>query len=146
MTHVPSPTEREHVIAVCDHLPGHSDVAQMLKEVDIFDDVALFCPDICEPGEEGAHIDTGDTNTGSLTPPGEPPALTAQQRARLHQLLLQRDDQGRVPDGLDEYTTDEAKWKAYRKALKAQYRQIRREQRQRGEWEPDAIKENKRTL
>ena len=121
--------------------------------VDIFDDIAPFYPDTDEPGvahgqvsEEdadgdaapnGAHNDTNDINTGPCTPPGEPPTLTAQQHARLHQLLGQRDDRGRAPYGLDPYPTGEAKWKAYRQAIKTQYRELRREQRQRGEWEPD---------
>ena len=51
-------------------------------------------------------------------PEGPPPVLTAAQRARLHQLLQQRDAEGRVPYGLDDYDTDAAMWAAYRRAQK----------------------------
>ena len=70
-------------------------------------------------------------------PEGPPPTLSEQQRARLHQLLQQRDDQGRVPYGVDELPTDAARWQAYRQALKSSYRQFRKRQRVVGAWDKD---------
>ena len=40
------------------------------------------------------------------SPTGPPPRLTGRQRARLNQLLQERDDLGNVPLGLDAYDTD----------------------------------------
>ena len=67
----------------------------------------------------------------SRSPSREPHALNAQQKARHHQLLQPCDAQGRAPYGLDGYATDEAKWLAYRKAAKEEYRGQRRDQRRR---------------
>ena len=40
------------------------------------------------------------------SPTGPPPRLTGRQRARLNQLLQERDDLANVPLGLDAYDTD----------------------------------------
>ena len=71
------------------------------------------------------------------SPTGPPPRLTDRQRARLHQFLQERDDQGNVPFGLDAYDTDEEKRHAYRRASETTYRANRKEQRHQGSWTKD---------
>ena len=77
------------------------------------------------------------TTAASAAPPsptGPPPTLTAQQRARLDELLQQRDAQGRVTYQLDKYTTNASMWAAYRVALKTSYRNRRKQPRAMGTW------------
>ena len=77
------------------------------------------------------------TTAASAAPPsptGPPPTLTAQQRARLHELLQQRDAQGRVTYQLDKYTTNASMWAAYRVALKTSYRNHFKQPRAMGTW------------
>ena len=51
----------------------------------------------------------GDTGVNPPSPTGPPPSLSAQQRARLHALLQQRDEWGQAPYNLDAYSTDQEK-------------------------------------
>ncbi|CAE7869207.1 unnamed protein product, partial [Symbiodinium microadriaticum] len=70
------------------------------------------------PGRSGSPAAEHDLNAADDAPPspvGPPPTLSAQQRARLHALLQQRDEQGHTPFGVDDYHTDTAKWAAYSK-------------------------------
>ena len=71
------------------------------------------------------------------SPAGTPSQITAQQKARLHALLRERDPEGRVPYNLDQYVGDAAKWTAYRSAMKAQYRALRKRSRAAGTWSKD---------
>ena len=70
-------------------------------------------------------------------PTGAPPMLTAQQRARLHELLSTRDANGRVPYGLDRCADDASMWAAYRQGMKAEYRALRKRKRAAGTWDKD---------
>ena len=77
---------------------------------------------------ERAPVEADDDDLGHdvpASPSGAQPALTAQQRQRLHQLLQECND-------LDNSLTDEAKWPAYRKA-----REVRRKKHRHMEWSPD---------
>ena len=70
-------------------------------------------------------------------PTQEPSTLTPRQRNRLHQLLLQeRDEQRGARINLEVHGSAKA-WKAYRKTQKAQYRELRRQQRRTNEWHGD---------
>ena len=95
--------------------------------VDIFDDEedpnlfdaaeacengAVEVPGSPEAGEcplaEEEEEEEDDEENAARAPPlpaGPPPRLNPQQRARLHELLQQRDAEGRVPYNLDAYTT-----------------------------------------
>ena len=101
------PRPREHAT---DKDAGMMENRGLQPLVDIFDDIAPFYPDTDEPGVAHGQVSEEDadgdewsattipttSNTGPCAPSGEPPTLTAQQRARLHQLLGQRDDRGRA--------------------------------------------------
>ena len=82
------------------------------------------------PRDNGGH-------SGIPEPAGEPFKLTAQQRARLHELLRTRDPGGGLPYGLDRCTTDEGMWQAYRKGMKESYRALRKRKRADGTWRID---------
>ena len=68
---------------------------------------------------------------------GVPTKLTAQQRARLHELLRTRGSEGRVPYGLDRCADDASMWAAYRQGMKAEYRALRKRKRAAGTWDKD---------
>ncbi|OLP85716.1 Pentatricopeptide repeat-containing protein, chloroplastic [Symbiodinium microadriaticum] len=68
-------------------------------------------------------------------PVGPPSRVSAAQRARLHELLQQRDAHGRAPFHLDDYDNDSGKWAAYRRAVKERYREHRKRKRAEGTWE-----------
>ena len=70
---------------------------------------------------------------GVPEPQGEPSRLTAQQRARLHELLRS----GHLPQSLDSDASDEQLWKAYRQETTANYRAMRKRKRADGSWTKD---------
>ena len=72
-----------------------------------------------EEGDAPRACDNGDLNRVP-EPAGEPTRLTAQQRARLHELLRTRDSEGRVPYGLDRCADDASMWAAYRQGNEGQ--------------------------
>ena len=74
---------------------------------------------------------------GVPEPAGPPPRLSEAQRARPHQLLGQRDADGRVVYNLDQYRTDQERWDAYRRAACEEYRAYRKRKRADGTWEKD---------
>ena len=97
------------------------------------------------PGAEPDHptspyseeSDGDNTGVNPPSPTGPPPSLSAQQRARLHALLQQRDEWGRAPYNLDAYSTDQEKWQADRQAMREGYRQHRKRERAQGTWAED---------
>ena len=52
---------------------------------------------------ESSESEENEGNNKPASPVGAPPQLSAHQRSRLHELLQQRDAQGRAPYGLDNY-------------------------------------------
>ena len=67
-------------------------------------DIAGAIPDHpMSPHSEASEVDNTGENPPS--PTGPPPSLSAQQRARLHALLQQRDEWGQAPYNLDAYCT-----------------------------------------
>ena len=99
-------------------------------------DIAGASPD--HPMSPHSEASEGDNTGGNPpSPTGPPPSLNAQQRARLHALLQQRDEWGQVPYNLDAYGTDQEKWQAYRNAMRESYRQHRKRERAQGTWAKD---------
>ena len=94
-----------------------------------------FCPETGGSPERSASPDAKEEQNEAEAPPSHHlrwvrrPNLSAQQRACRHELLLQKDEQGRAPFGLDDFPTDEAKWAEYRRVLKTTYREHRKQQR-----------------
>ena len=105
-------------------------------------DSDVFEDDLDMPNEEetGEDPDNGHNQASSMAPPspvGPPPQLRAEQKARLQALLKQRDEHGRAPFGLDEFSTDAEMWAAYRRSQKASYREYRKRERVAGTWTKD---------
>ncbi|CAE7948495.1 unnamed protein product [Symbiodinium sp. KB8] len=73
-----------------------------------------FCPETGGSPERSASPDAKEEQNEAEAPPSHHlrwvrrPNLSAQQRACRHELLLQKDEQGRAPFGLDDFPTDEA--------------------------------------
>ena len=89
------------------------------------------------PASAGDEREREPADVGVPEPVGAPPRLSEQQCARLHQLLGQRDADGRTPYNLDTYHTDQEMWDTYRKVVREQYRAHRKRKRAEGTWEKD---------
>ena len=102
-------------------------------------DSAEYRPGEEDGDEQGNAPVTCDKGSRDKVPEpiGVPTKLTAQQRARLHELLRTRDSEGRVPYGLDRCADDASMWAAYRQGMKAEYRALRKRKRAAGTWDKD---------
>ena len=116
----------------------------------------LFSPSSTPEEPAAGQDDGGDQGNPSQSsvpePRGEPSSLSAQQGARLHELLRAGDLAGKLPRGLDRHASDDEIWHAYRQEMKDSYRAERKRKRaertrrkddNRG-WNP-AMLSNKRT-
>ena len=93
--------------------------------------------DSLRPPGEFPEAAEEDCRPAALHPTQEPSTQTPRQRNRLHQLLQERDEQGGARINLEVHGSDQEAWKAYRKTQKAQYRELRRQQRRTNEWHGD---------
>ena len=139
--------------------PGSERERERHPSEDVFEDLTRDTDDLVdkpasEQGdpehmlEEGGDFEDSDAETGEdpkacdnreavPEPAGLPSRLTAQQKARLLELLRTRDQDGKVPFGLDQYNHDESMWRAYRSGMKASYRAQRKRKRADGTWDKD---------
>ena len=101
------------------------DPEHMLEEYEDFED---------SDAETGEDPKACDNREAVPEPAGLPSRLTAQQKARLLELLQTRDQDGKVPFGLDQYNDDESMWRAYRSGI---YRAQRKRKRADGTWDKD---------